>query len=70
MIEVISLRQSYEQQEITKMEWIYGYHNLVDSITKIKLPSALKMLINTNPMNISIIEWVEQANIKQANTKI
>ena len=68
IVEVISLYQSYEQQKITEVKWINEYHNPADFITKAKLLWVLKTLINTNCINICITEWVERANIKQANT--
>lgn len=37
-------------------------------MTKAKLLSALKTLINSNLVKISKTEWVERINTKQANT--
>ena len=70
IVDVMSLRQSYEQWEITEVKWIYGHHNPADSMTKAKPSSALKTLINTNCINISTTEWVKRASIKQASTEI
>ena len=70
MVDVMSLCQSYERQEITKVKWIYGHHNPADSMTKAKPSSALKTLIDTNCINISTTEWVERAGMKQASTGI
>lgn len=56
MVDVMSLRQLYERQEITKVKWIYGHYNPVDSMTKVKPSAVLKILINTNHINISITE--------------
>ncbi len=69
MIDVMSLRQLYEQREITEVKWIYGHHNPADSMTKAKAPSALKNLIEINRININTTEWVERASIKQASTE-
>lgn len=57
---------SYEQQEITEMKWIHGYHNLADFMTKAKPLLASKMLIDLNNHNINTTEWVEQASWNQA----
>ena len=38
---------------------------MVDFMTKTKPPLALKMLINSNLINISTMDYVEWANIKQ-----
>ena len=70
MVDVMSLRQSYERQEITEVKWIHGNHNPADSMTKDKPSSALKTLIDTNCINISTTEWVEWAGRKQASTGI
>ena len=56
MVDMISLRQSYKQREITKVKWIHGYHNSADSMTKAKFSAALKTLIDTNRINISTTE--------------
>lgn len=34
MIDLMALRQSYEQREITKLRWIDGRDNPADLITK------------------------------------
>lgn len=70
MVDVMSLRHSYEPRDIIKVKWIHGHHNLVDSMTKAKPSSALKTPINTNCINISSTQWVEQARKKQASTGI
>lgn len=60
MIDVMSLRQSYERREITEIKWIHGHHNPADSMTKSKASTALKTVIDTNWVNMDIIEWVER----------
>ena len=50
------LRQLYKRKEIAKIKWIKGNTNLADFITKLKVYNALKQLINTNKVNISIIK--------------
>lgn len=39
-------------------------------MTKAKLSLALKTLIATNRINISITEWVERADLKQGSMGI
>ena len=68
MVDMMSLCQSYKQREITEIKWIHGYHNPADSMTKSKPSSALKTLIDSNLINNSITEWVEQASMKQGST--
>lgn len=69
IVDVMSLCQSYKQQEITKVKWIYRYHNPADSMTIAKLSPALKILINLNCTNIYITEWVQRVNMKPMSTK-
>ncbi len=64
MIDVMSLRQSYERREIIEIKWIHGHNNPADSMTKSKSSSALKTLIDTNRINLDITEWVERAERK------
>ena len=59
MVDVMSLRQSCERQEIIEVKWIYKHHNPADSMIKAKPLSVLKMLIDSNWINISTTEWVE-----------
>lgn len=53
---MMSLHQSNKQQKITKVKQIQGYYNQRDFMTKAKLLSALKTLIDINYINISIME--------------
>ena len=70
MVDMMSICQSYKRREITKINWIYGHHNPSDSIIKAKPSSTLKMLIDSNHINITTTEWIEWANTKPANTGI
>lgn len=62
MVDMMSLCQSYKRWEITKIRWIYRRYNLMNSIIKAKLSSALKILINTNCIDISIIKWLKHTS--------
>ena len=53
MVDFMYLYQLYKHKEIVKIKQIKGNTNLANSIIK------LKQLINTNKVNINIIEWVE-----------
>lgn len=70
MVDVISLRQAYKQQNMTELKQIQTHYNLVDSIEKSNPSSNLKTLIDINDMNIRIMEWVKWANIKQMSITI
>ena len=50
------LCQLYKRKEIAKIKWIERNTNLANSITKSKVYNALKQLIDTNKVNISVIE--------------
>ena len=54
------LRQLYKRREIAEIKQIKGNTNLANSIIKLKVYNILKQLINTNKVNISVIEWVER----------
>lgn len=66
----MSLYLLYEQREITEIKWIHRHYNPVDSMIKAKPSSAWKKLIDSNPINISNMEWVKQASMKQASIGI
>ena len=60
MIDVMSLRQSYERREIAEIKWIYGCNNPANSMMKSKASTTLKAVIDTDCINISTAEWVER----------
>jgi hypothetical protein len=60
MVDLMCLRQAYERRDITEVKWISGGNNLADAITKAKPSQALKTLIDTNKLNLKVIEWVER----------
>ncbi len=64
MIDVMSLRQSYERREIIEMKWIHEINNSTDFMIKSKTSTTLKTLIDINTINMNIIEWVERSTNK------
>ena len=60
MIDVMSLRQSYERREITEMRWIKGDNNPADSMTKNRPFAALRILIDTNRISLATSEWMKR----------
>jgi hypothetical protein len=60
MIDLMSLRQSYERQEITEVRWISGESNPADAMTKARPCRALQALIDTNMLHIEATAWVER----------
>lgn len=61
MVDVMSLRQSYERREVTEVKWIHGSNNPADSMTKLKPSRALRDLIDNNRIVLNTSEWVERA---------
>ena len=60
MVNFICLRQLYKCREIAEIKWIKGNTNPADFIIKLKACNILKQLIDTNKVNISVMEWVER----------
>ena len=60
MIDIMSLRQSYERREIDEVRWIDGSCNPADALTKAKPCGALKELIDTNALELKTKAWVER----------
>jgi hypothetical protein len=67
MIDVMSLRQSYERREITKIKWIHDINNSIDFIIKSKAFTTLKTLIDINTINMNISEWIERSIIDKTD---
>ena len=60
IINFLCLYQLYKYKEIAKIKQIKGNTNSANFITKSKAYNALKQLINTNKVNISVIKWVKR----------
>lgn len=56
MINVISFYKLYKKYKFTKIKQIYGYNNLANLIIKIKVSLTLKIVIDTNYINLNIIK--------------
>jgi hypothetical protein len=67
MIDVMSLRQSYERRKITKMKWIHDINNSIDFMIKSKAFTILKTLIDINTINMNINEWIERLIIDKTD---
>ena len=55
MIDIMAIRQSYEQREITEIIWITGDLNPAHSMTKHASNIALIYIIKTNKVNIQVV---------------
>jgi len=60
MVDLMCLRQAYERREITEIKWINGGSNPADAMTKSKPCQALKNLVDTNKIDLQVMEWVER----------
>lgn len=60
MIDIMSLRQSYERREITEIRWFNGDDNPADAMTKAVPNKALEKFISTNKLDIRVEGWVQR----------
>lgn len=60
MIDIRSLRESYERRQIAEIIWIKGNSNPTDAMTKSKTCQALKELMDTNKIDLQVSEWVDR----------
>ena len=63
MIDIIYFRQLYKYRKIIKVKWINSNSNPADLMTKGKVSTAFKKLINTNYLELQTMEWVERKDI-------
>lgn len=59
IIDIMSFCQLYKKSKIMEIKWIYAYNNPADSMTKSKLSSTLKMLVNINSIDLDTTECVK-----------
>jgi hypothetical protein len=60
MIDIMSLRESYEHREISEIRWINGKDNPADAFTKKAPNKALESLVSTNKLTITIEALVDR----------
>ena len=48
------------RREIAEVKWIKGESNPADSMTKAKPSNALRLLIESNKVELEVEEWVER----------
>ena len=60
MIDIMNFRQYYERREITEVKWIDGDKNPADAMAKAKAAPALKVLIDSNRIDLKAAEWIER----------
>lgn len=60
MIDIMSIRQSYEARELTEIRWVNGDDNPADAMTKSNPNKALETFIDTNKLTVRVEGWVER----------
>ncbi|KAI1000950.1 hypothetical protein K3495_g7246 [Podosphaera aphanis] len=60
MIDIMSLRESYEKREIDEIRWIHGEDNPADAMTKSNPNKALERLVLNNKTTIRMQGWVQR----------
>jgi hypothetical protein len=65
MIDILSLRQSYERREISEVVWIDGDCNPANAMTKTHPCQALRDLIDRNKIDLKAAGWVERGGEEQ-----
>ncbi|KAI1762534.1 hypothetical protein GGR53DRAFT_521652 [Hypoxylon sp. FL1150] len=65
MIDIMSLRQSYERREINEIRWIHGEDNPADAMTKSNANKALRTFIDNNSLTMRLKGWVKRGPATQ-----
>ena len=60
IIDIMALRQSYERQELFKVQWINGQDNPANAMTKSSPNKALETFIETNSLTVRVEGWVKR----------
>lgn len=61
MIDIMSLRQSYEKREIHEIRWVNGSDNPADAMTKSSPNKALERLVDSNELTVRVEGHVERS---------
>jgi hypothetical protein len=69
MIDLMSLRESYEKREISEIRWIDGRDNPADALTKRSPNQALATLISTGSITVRVEAYVDRLD-KTEETKV
>lgn len=60
MIDIMSLRESYEKREISEIRWIEGRDNPADALTKKTPNQALATLVTTGKITVRVEAFVDR----------
>jgi hypothetical protein len=64
MIDIMSLRELYENREITKVRWINGKDNSANACTKKTPNTVLEKLVSHNKLKIKVEACVDRLTLK------
>jgi hypothetical protein len=60
MINIMALKQAYEQKDVFEIRWINGQDNPADAMTKATSNRALSILIDINRLCLRVQGWVQR----------
>ncbi len=60
IIDIMALRQLYEQRELYEIRWVNRLNNPADAITKALPNKALETFVSTNQMRVRVEGWVKR----------
>ena len=60
MIDLMALRQSYENREIDDIRWIHGTSNPADAMTKASPNETMRTLVEGNQIDLRLEGWVKR----------
>lgn len=65
MIDIMSLRESYEKREISEIRWIDGRDNPADALTKRDPNNALSTLVSERKITIRVQAYVDRLDRRE-----
>ena len=65
MIDLMALRQSYEEREVDEVRWIAGGDNPADAMTKGAPNNALEELVSSNKLSVRVEGWVNRSEYQK-----
>jgi hypothetical protein len=65
MIDIMSIRQSYERRELSEVRWVDGNSNPADAMTKANPNKALQQLVDSNTLRVKVQGWVQRPKHEQ-----
>jgi hypothetical protein len=70
MIDIMALRQSYENREIAEIRWINNHDNQADALTKSNPNRALEHLTTHNELVVRMEGYVERPDSSELRQEV